>query len=274
MQDILLLHPGQMGTSVGAALVSTGVRVHWISEGRSAATASRAAENGFVAQDGLDAALKAVDAVFSICPPESATAVAQAVHGWGFAGTFIDGNAVAPETAHAISELFGDRFVDGGIVGPPAWKSGTTRFFFSGDDAEAVASLFDGTPVEARAISGVPGEASALKMAYAAWTKGGSALMLATVAMAERHGVIGHLFEEWDRSQPGASARAATAAKGNSPKAWRFVGEMREIEKTLESAGLPGGFFDAAAEVYGRLAGFRDDPQELDTVIARLLGVR
>ena len=274
MKDILLLHPGQMGTSIGAALVANGVRVRWISAGRSVATTARATENGFVGEDSLDAVLKSAEAVFSICPPEAALDLAKEIHGTGFGGVFIDGNAVAPETARAISKLFGDRFVDGGIIGPPAWKPGTTRFFLSGVDAETVAGLFDGTPVEAKAISGVPGEASALKMAYAAWTKGGSALMLATVAMAERHGVTGHLFEEWDRSQPGATARAATAAKGNSPKAWRFVGEMREIEKTLEGAGLPGGFFDAAAETYQRLAGFRDDPQELDTVIARLLGQR
>ncbi len=40
-----LLHPGQMGSAVGAA-ASTGHRVLWISEGRSAATAARASADG------------------------------------------------------------------------------------------------------------------------------------------------------------------------------------------------------------------------------------
>jgi hypothetical protein len=34
---------------------------------------------------------------------------------------------------------------------------------------------------------------------------------------------------------------------------------MEEIAATLEGAGLPAGFHRAAAEVYGRLAEFKDD---------------
>jgi 3-hydroxyisobutyrate dehydrogenase-like beta-hydroxyacid dehydrogenase len=260
-----------MGTSIGSALVTNGIRVHWLDTGRSAATAARAADNGFVRQDSLSAVLDSVDAVFSICPPEFAVELGREVLEAGFAGTFVDGNAISPETSATISDLFGARHVDGGIVGPPAWTPGTTRFFLAGERADEVASLFDGSPVEARVISDAPGAASALKMAYAAWTKGGGALLLAVVALAERHGVAGPLFEEWDRSQPGLSARASGTAQSMSGKAWRFVGEMDEIEKTLTGADLPAGFFAAAADLYGRLAAFRDSPQELRAVTERLL---
>jgi len=271
MQDILLLHPGQMGTSIGAALVANGVRAHWLAEGRSAATTQRAADNGFIRQESLTDALAAAEAVFSICPPESALEVARAVYAAGFGGTFVDGNAISPDTSAGITALFGDRHVDGGIVGPPAWKEGTTRFFLAGARAEAMARLFEGTPVEAKAIADQPGAASALKMAHASWTKGGGALLLAIVALAERHGVSGELFEEWDRSQPGLTQRAAGVAQSMSPKAWRFVGEMKEIEQTLEGAGLPCGFFGSAADLYQRLTPFRDDPQDLETVTKKLL---
>lgn len=272
MQEALLLHPGQMGTSIGASLVSRGIEVSWISTGRSEATAARASEHGFVARDDLRDAVAAADAIFSICPPEFALSLGQEIHALGFGGIFVDGNAVSPDTSIQIANLFGDRFVDGGIVGPPAWSAGTTRFFLSGMAAEDIADLLDGTPVEAKAIPGGPGKASAVKMAYAAWTKGGGALLLAVAAMAESYGVSDALFEEWDRSQPGLSQRAEGTAKGMSGKAWRFVGEMREIEKTLDGAGLPPEFFAGAAELYERLADFRDDPQALKAVTAKLLG--
>ena len=48
------------------------------------------------------------------------------------------------------------------------------------------------------------------------------------------------------------------AATGNAPKAWRFAGELDEIAASFGAHGLPDGFGRAAAEVYGRLAGFKD----------------
>ncbi len=60
--------------------------------------------------------------------------------------------------------------------------------------------------------------------------------------------------------------------RGTLPKAWRFVGEMREIARSFEDAGLPGGFHEAAAEVYERLAPYKDsDGAEPDEVLAALL---
>ena len=45
--------------------------------------------------------------------------------------------------------------------------------------------------------------ASALKMCYAAYTKGTSALLLALRALAEANGVTEALHTEWNQSQPG-----------------------------------------------------------------------
>ena len=53
----------------------------------------------------------------------------------------------------------------------------------------------------------------------------------------------------------------SAAARNNAFKAWRFAGEMREIAATFEAARLPGGFHDAAADIYERLAAYKDcDP--------------
>ncbi len=180
-----------------------------------------------------------------------------------FGGLYADANAVAPGTARAVAEIVGSAggdFVDGGIIGPPPRQSGTTRLYLSGPRAGEVADLFKGSALEAVVMPGDIGAASALKMAYAAWTKGSSALLLAVRALAIREGVDTHLRAEWERSQPGLGARSEAAVAQNAPKAWRFVGEMEEIARTFGAAGLPPGFHEACAAVYDRLGRYKDAP--------------
>ena len=133
-----------------------------------------------------------------------------------FRGLYVDANAVAPATARAAGEIVGAagaELVDGGIIGPPPREAGTTRLYLAGPRAGEVASLFKGTALEAIVMPGDVGTASALKMAYAAWTKGSSALLLAVRALAIREGVDGALRAEWERSQPGLDARSESAAR-------------------------------------------------------------
>src|SRR5262245_1046316 len=70
---------------------------------------------------------------------------------------------------------------------------------------------------------------SALKMAYAAWTKGTTALVLAIRARARAEAVEEALREEWLISQPDLLSRSAAAAQSAAAKSWRWVGEMEEI---------------------------------------------
>jgi 3-hydroxyisobutyrate dehydrogenase-like beta-hydroxyacid dehydrogenase len=216
--------------------------------------------------------------VLSVCPPHAAADLARAVARHRFAGVYVDGNAVAPATARAIGgivEAGGATFVDGGIVGPPPARPGTTRLYLSGREAGRVASVFTGSPLEAIVIDGPPGAASALKMTYAAWTKGSAALLMAIRALAAAEGVDAALVGEWGRSQPDLPARSEDAVRGNARKAWRFVGEMEEIAATFAAAGLPDGFHRASAEVYARLAPYKDqaEPPPLAEV-ARVLAPR
>jgi 3-hydroxyisobutyrate dehydrogenase-like beta-hydroxyacid dehydrogenase len=272
-ERILLLHPGEMGSSIGASLRSNGHAVFWIREGRSQASAERAQSAGLEPVATLREGLGGVDHLISVCPPDAALAVAREVSAAGFAGTYLDANAVSPATAREIHARVGDAFVDGGIVGPPAWKPGTTRLYLSGSKAAEVAGWFEGSPTDARALDGGAGAASALKMAYAAFTKGSAALLLAIRALAEREGVTEPLLEEWDRSQPGLARRSELTASGTSGKAWRFEGEMREIAATFDAAGLPGGFHEAAAEVYRRMRDLKDvaGGADLESVLEALL---
>ena len=89
-------------------------------------------------------------------------------------------------------------------------------------------------------------------MAYAGWTKGTSALLLAVRAMARSEGVEEVLLAEWALSQPGLADRSSSAARAAITKGWRWVAEMEEIAATMASAGLPDGFHQAAAEIFRR----------------------
>ena len=175
-----ILHPGAMGHSIGATCAG---RVIWASEGRSSATKERATAAGLDDVGTLTALTATADVVVSVCPPGAALDQATDVAQTGFDGIYVDANAVAPATARSIAERF-DAFVDGGIVGPPAHRPGTTRLYLSGDHAGDVAARWDGSALETRLVAGGPGAASAVKMCFAGWTKGTSALLLAIRAVA------------------------------------------------------------------------------------------
>jgi 3-hydroxyisobutyrate dehydrogenase-like beta-hydroxyacid dehydrogenase len=272
-KTIALLHPGNMGTTIGACAATSGARVLWAAEHRSAASRRRAEQAGLVEIASLAEAVGLSDIVLSVCPPEFAAEVATQVAAQKFTGIYVDANAVSRSTAEEIGRIVsraGASFVDGGIIGSPVKKAGTTRMYLSGARAGAIAELFSKSMLDARSISAVPGEASALKVVYAAWTKGTDALILAIRALALHEGVDNALLEEWKISQPALANKCERAAAATAPKMWRYVGEMKEIAEAFKSAGLPHGFHSAAAEVSGRLAGFKDQADPGPTVAAVL----
>ncbi|OGL11206.1 MAG: hypothetical protein A3I14_13010 [Candidatus Rokubacteria bacterium RIFCSPLOWO2_02_FULL_73_56] len=261
MTTIGILHPGEMGSAVGAAARAGGARVLWASAGRGGVTRERAAAAGLEDAGTLAALVAASDVILSVCPPAAARDVARAVAVHRFAGLYVDANAIAPATTRevgALVEKAGARFVDGGIIGPPPVTRGTARLYLAGDGAARVAALFAGGALEAIALAGPPGAASALKAAYAGWNKGQAALLMAARAFAAAEGVEAALLAEWKLSQPDLPARSEAAVRSNARKAWRFVGEMEEIAASFAAAGLPEGFHAAAAEVYRRLEGWKD----------------
>src|SRR5262249_46514996 len=173
----------------------------------------------------------------------------------GFRGLYVDANAVSPATARRIASVVADggaTYVDGGIIGPPPEVTGSTRLYLSREHAGAVAALFDGTALDARPIGPEPDSASSVKMAYAAWTKGSAALLLAARSLATAEGVADVLLAEWDLSQPALAERHRRAAGSAASKGWRWIAEMEEIAATMEAAGLPGGFHHGAAEIFRR----------------------
>jgi Domain of unknown function (DUF1932) len=185
-----------------------------------------------------------------------------------------------------MMEEGGGSYVDGGIIGTPPVVPGFIRFYLSGGRAGEVQRLFAGGPVDARVVGGdglsgrdaaAGGDAvvaaSAVKMAYASWTKGSAALLLAARALARAEGVEDVLLAEWGGSLPGLAERSDRAAGSAAAKGWRWVAEMEEIAAAMAAAGLPDGFHLAAAEIYRRAQGASGpEAMTLDVILGALLG--
>src|SRR5258705_6165304 len=91
-----LLHPGEMGSAVGATLVAGGARVLWSPEGRRPATPTRAAELGLEDGGSLSRVAAAADVILSVTPPHAALAQAPAGATPRLRGIFLDADADAP----------------------------------------------------------------------------------------------------------------------------------------------------------------------------------
>lgn len=187
---------------MAATAKNSGHDVVWASNGRSGATAARAAGHGLRDVGTLAAMCAEAEAIVSVCPPHAAEAVADEVLGLGFRGLYLDANAIAPQRARLIAEKVAaanGRFVDGGIIGGPAWKPGTTWLYLSGEGAETAVSFFTAGPLETELLAGDVGQASALKMCFAAYSKGTTALLAGILAAADTLGVWPVLQNQWQR---------------------------------------------------------------------------
>lgn len=272
-----ILHPGEMGVSVAATLQNGGHTVYWASDGRSAHTRARAAQHGLRDAGTLTDLCARCPVIVSVCPPDAAESVAAAVLACDFHGLYLDANAISPQRAQRMAAAFaagGATFVDGGIIGGPAWEPDSTWLYLSSPAADVAAGYFAAGPLATAVLKGPAGRASALKMVYAAWSKGTTALLSAVLAAAEALEVRDELQAQWARDGGELAETAGPRARRVTRKAWRFAGEMEEIADTFDGAALPGGFHRAAAEVYRRLAGFkgRAELPPLAEVLAALLG--
>lgn len=275
-ENIGILHPGEMGVSVAVSAKNSGYPISWVPEDRSQKTRERAEKYGLTESHSLESLCRTCSIILCVCPPHAAETVAEDVIKHSFHGVYADLNAISPERAKKIGEEMetnGIVFVDGGIIGGPAWEPGTTRLYLSGREADRVAGCFSAGPLHAEVIGEEIGRASSLKMCYGAYTKGRTALLTAILATAESLGVRELLEDEWGRDDPAFPEQVSRQVTRATRKAWRFAGEMEEVAATFGSAGLPEGFHTAAAEIYERLAFFKDceNAPALEDVLGALI---
>jgi len=258
---IAVIAPGSMGAGVAQRLRARGADVAVTLEGRSQASAARAA--GLALHDSEAQLAVWADVVLSIVPPGEALALARRLAPvlTSRAGAiYADCNAVSPETAIAVAAaLPGVRFVDIGIIGaPPKADDAGPRLYASGDAAGPLRPLVD-WGIDLRPIEGAIGAASALKMSYGGITKGLTAVGSAMALGATRAGVASALHDELSESQPALLRYLERSVPSMFDKAYRWVAEMDEVAAFL--GGGPGAtIYPAMARLYEAIAADRADP--------------
>ncbi len=134
-QKVGILHPGEMGASIAASAQNSGYTVYWASEGRSPQTRERAQRLGLLDAHSLAELCENCAVIVSVCPPDAAEEVANRVLSYAFSGLYLDANAISPQRAIRMGQAMsqaGATFVDGGIIGGPAWKPGSTWLYLAG----------------------------------------------------------------------------------------------------------------------------------------------
>ena len=259
VRTVGILSTGDMGAAIGSVLTHAGLDVATSLAGRGELTNLRATEAGIRDAGSVDALVEQCDLLLSVLVPSEAVAVAEAVAG-AMSRTpkrppLVECNAIAPQTVVRIGTLIGDAggtLIDAGIIGsPPRPERGGARFYCSGPDTSAFEELAE-RGLDVRRVGPDVGQASGLKMVYAASTKGTTAVWTELLVAARAMGLLDVLLAEF------GDARLARDHMDQVPtmprRARRWVGEMEEIASTFEHVGLTSKIFEGAADMY-RLVG-------------------
>jgi len=257
--SIAILAPGAMGSAIGRRLSERGARVLTSLQGRSEATAKRAAEAGMVAVG--EAEIAGADIILSIVPPAEATALAQRlamlISHRPKKPIVVDCNAINVASVLRIQEMMAAAqvpFVDAAIIGfPPKPGSDGPAFYVCGERARDVAVL-EQLGLDFRIIDGPVGAASALKMSYAGIVKGLTGIGAAMVLAATHAGAADALRDELASSQPAILSRLAIALPDMIPKAYRWGAEMQEIAGFLGPDHPAGAIYEGLAGLFDHIA--------------------
>jgi L-threonate 2-dehydrogenase len=258
---VAIVAMGEMGAGVGRALVESGARVITSLDGRSQASAERAAKAAVeVVHDDGELVTQA-EFVLSIVPPFRAAELAERllprIRSAERKPVFVECNAVAPATVKQIAapfEMEGLPFVDAGIVGPPPASGRPAPRFYASGGAVGRFEALRKFGVDVRPLSSEIGDASALKMAYGGINKGLQALGAALILGAVRSGVSQALWQEMQDSQPAVLQLLTRALPKMYAKAYRWIGEMEEIAKFLQPETGGSEMLSGAAQLYKDIA--------------------
>jgi 3-hydroxyisobutyrate dehydrogenase-like beta-hydroxyacid dehydrogenase len=256
LRTVGILSPGDMGAAIGKMLRDGGLEVVTCLVDRSDLTRLRAREAGFRDAPDLDALVSEVDLLLSVLVPAEALPLAERVAAsmrrTGATPVYADCNAVAPRTVAAIDRLIADAgaaFVDAGIIGGPPHPGSNTRIYCSGPDTAPLEAL-RAYGLDVRVVGPAIGQASGLKMVYAASTKGTTALWTELLAAARALGLDDPLMAEFGMSRSDVSRQLMAAIPSMPRRARRWVGEMEEIATTFADLGLTPRIMEGAADLY------------------------
>ncbi|PWY90221.1 6-phosphogluconate dehydrogenase C-terminal domain-like protein [Aspergillus heteromorphus CBS 117.55] len=280
LEAIGILSIGEMGLGIAQLLIAHNYRVLTYASDRSEATQKRAWSAGIELRPSMQDLVDQSDVLLSIVPPRDARLTAERVIAASSARPavrdtplwYVDLNAVSPQTAREIETLFTAagshlRFIDGGIVGgpprelpadesrdQPAWHC--PSLLVSGP--EKLPDDVLAQTLNIKHLADRIGVATGLKMCFASLTKGFFSLAIQSFTTAHALGVLPDLRALMEEYNPQALKMAERGVVGMPSKAYRWVGEMKEIGDTFrEDGGFDSDLFYAVAQVYQSVA---DDP--------------
>ncbi|MBQ11478.1 MAG: 6-phosphogluconate dehydrogenase [Planctomyces sp.] len=282
IETVAILSPGDMGHAVGQLLREHELKVVTCLTGRSQRTKDLAELagiadvpdfNDMLAQSQIILSISVSEMVPTICQQ-----VADAIKATNANVLFAECNAVAPQLSRRMEPILteaGGRYIDASIVGGPPKNGSSPRFYASGDNTAEFEGLAN-FGLDVRTVGTEVGQASGIKMCYAAMTKGSSALYSELLMAAEMMGLSDFVKAEFQSSQPAVLQRMERGLPGVPAKARRWVSEMEEIKDTFEHLGLTPHLFQGVADMYRMIGSTsmgdetpqtRDDDRSLEETI-------
>ena len=261
IRNVGVVSPGDMGQAIAGRLKESGMTVHAALDGRSERTKSLARAAGLTDCGSIDKLVSTCELIISVINPgealDVARKVASAMKATGRKIAFADLNAVSPQTARDTDKLIrdaGGMFIDGGIIGPPPrGEKDKPRLYVSGPDAYLFEQIKHPN-LQVRIMSERIGDASGVKMCYAAMTKGTTALAVELLVAARKLGVEQALEKELRDSRADVFDWQMKSLSSMPPKAYRWVPEMQEIAKTFGELGMTRRIFEGATDMYAMVA--------------------
>lgn len=269
IHTVAILSPGDMGHAVAQLLREHKLRVVTCLAGRSLRTRALSNKAGVVDLPTLEELVRQSEVVLSITTSEAAPVicreVAEAMQATGRGLLFAECNAIAPQKVRGLEPLItqaGGRFVDASIIGSPprggrspSAEGRSPRFYASGPHAGELEGLRE-FGLDVCNLGSEIGQASGIKMCYAAMTKGSAALYTELLMAAQMLGLWEPLIAEF---QSGRRSGPYETMQGWIPsmpaRARRWVSEMQEIEATFDYLGMTPRLFQGVADMYWLVGG-------------------
>jgi len=261
IRNVGVVSPGDMGQAIAGRLKESGLNVYAALNGRSERTRALAREAGLTDCGSIEKLVTTCELVLSVLNPGEALNVARevaaAMKKTARKIALADLNAVSPQTAREADRMVreaGGMFIDGGIIGPPPrGEKDKPRIYVSGPDAYLFEQISHPNLL-IRVMSERVGDASGVKMCYAAMTKGTTALAVELLMAARKLGVEQALEKELRESRSDVLDWQVKNIAAMPPKAYRWVPEMQEIAKTFGELGLTRRIFEGATDMYALVA--------------------
>lgn len=261
IRNVGVVSPGDMGQAIAGRLKESGLNVYAALDGRSERTRTLAREAGLTDCGSMEKLVATCELVLSVINPGEALNVAREVSAamkkTARKIALADLNAVSPQTAREADRMVreaGGMFIDGGIIGPPPrGEKDKPRIYVSGPEAYLFEQISHPNLLM-RVLSERVGDASGVKMCYAAMTKGTTALAVELLVAARKLGVEQALEKELRESRNDVFDWQMKNIAVMPPKAYRWVPEMQEIAKTFGELGLTRRIFEGATDIYALVA--------------------